>query len=203
MAHDHTSPHHSNFGPDRRAPASFTVIALIILAGLMTPGCEPGDQQTDADHPQPADPSPDAVSAYRLIDGSRVALMPQMTDDAQLAAAIDLARATLGDAMHRWQGEPDAQQARAQWAIKWAAATINGGHEHLWIRPTGWTEHRIEGVLLSKPTAELLMARTAGEVVSFPPDDVTDWVHVSSDSDKPLEGGYTLALIESRARAGQ
>ena len=93
-----------------------------------------------------AAPGPDG-SAWRTIDGSATAAAGAA--DTELASAIARARSTAQDARQRWATDPAAN--RAGWAVKWAAPTTEGGVEHVWIRPTAWSRHRIEGWLASPP----------------------------------------------------
>jgi hypothetical protein len=72
--------------------------------------------------------------------------------------------------------------------------------EHVWVQPINWSPFRIEGVLLSEPVHALDSGRTTGEIVSFPIDELSDWIHFAADPatnpDAPFEGGYTVTVLE-------
>lgn len=176
--------------------AGWVVIAAWPLA--FSGGC---DDQTaaPAPPPQPTNDQATEQSPYRDVGGARVAKLPAIEDDQALAEAIAEAQASLDDARRQW-ADASAEQ-RQRWAIKWAAELVDGGIEHLWLRPTSWNAHRIEGVLLSQPTAELLSGRRRGEIVAITPGDVSDWVHFTSEDGDDYEGGFTIALIEENSRS--
>jgi hypothetical protein len=72
--------------------------------------------------------------------------------------------------------------------------------EHVWVQPINWSPFRVEGVLLSKPLRPLECGRSAGELVSFPIDELADWLHYAADPatnpDAPFEGGFTVKTLE-------
>jgi uncharacterized protein YegJ (DUF2314 family) len=107
------------------------------------------------------------------------------------------------------------QAERSLWAVKWAAPRSpaaastagrdralpidHGSVEHVWVQPITWSAFRIEGTLLSNPTAALEAGRRVGETVSFPIDEVSDWIHFASeDPGSAFEGGYTVRVLEER-----
>ena len=91
---------------------------------------------------------------------------------------------------------------RERWAVKWAARTIDGAVEHVWVRPATWSAFRIEGVLASRPMSELECAKAAGELVSFPIEELSDWRYDTGRRDgqgRPIiEGDFTAAVLEAR-----
>jgi uncharacterized protein YegJ (DUF2314 family) len=131
-----------------------------------------------------------------MQDGSARIAVAAEPDDPQLAEAIERARSTAAQARRRWRAGPGAGSS---WAIKWAAPTIRGGVEHVWVRPVSWSRFRIEGRLASPPHAELVCGRKAGELVSFPIEEMSDWLHLLDGTiDGRREGGFTIDLLEER-----
>jgi hypothetical protein len=128
-----------------------------------------------------------------------------------LADAGAAARKSLDDARQRWAIAKPAE--RGLWAVKWAAplapplsqsapasepaAAGAASVEHIWVQPINWSPFRIEGVLLSTPRGALECGRSAGEIVSFPIDELSDWIHFASEApDAPFEGGYSVKVLE-------
>ena len=75
--------------------------------------------------------------------------------------------------------------------------------EHVWVKPiVTWSKFRIEGRLANQPVAELACDKTLGQPVSFPIEELSDWVHLiesSGEEEEPTrEGGFTVKLIEQR-----
>ncbi|MHC4710048.1 MAG: DUF2314 domain-containing protein [Planctomycetota bacterium] len=166
------------------------VCSLILLAAA----CERQDPPP-ALEPPPATPA-DAGSAWRMQDGSARIAVAAEPDDPQLAEAIERARSTAEQARRRWRAGPGEG---GSWAIKWAAPTVRGGVEHVWVRPVSWSRFRIEGRLASPPHAELVCGRKAGELVSFPVEEMSDWLHLLDGTiDGRREGGFTIDLLEQR-----
>ncbi|MCA9296974.1 MAG: DUF2314 domain-containing protein, partial [Phycisphaerales bacterium] len=112
-----------------------------------------------------------------------------------LAAAIARARESAEEARLSWQGAPPEDHAR--WWVKWAAPTQTGGVEHVWIQPDKWSAFRLEGTLTSTPTRELACGRTLGDRVSFPADELSDWLFVVDPGPPPLHrGGFTIDALD-------
>jgi uncharacterized protein YegJ (DUF2314 family) len=173
------------------------VAALSISAPL---GCEQRDPAADR---QAARPDQHAKpSLWRNEDGATVIGVEAEAEDRELLAAIAEARRTAPEARKRW--EIAAAEDRARWSIKWAAPTIDQGIEHVWVRPVNWSPFRIEGVLLSSPIHELGCGKTKGEIVSFPIEELSDWVHLTGESSTPgtpprnTEGGFSEKVLEKR-----
>lgn len=140
-------------------------------------------------------------SPWRLREGSQQAAVPSDVENPALAAAIEHARATADEARMRWSAAPPDQRSR--WAVKWAAPTESGGVEHVWVRPSNWSTFRIEGVLDSPPQSPLACGKSAGELVGFPIEELTDWIYaVDGDFAGRREGGFTIDAIE-RQNAGR
>jgi uncharacterized protein YegJ (DUF2314 family) len=164
------------------------------LAILLAVGCE-GQDPPPTLEPPAATPA-DAGSAWRIEDGSARIAVAAGADDTKLAEAIARARKTADEARQRWQAGPGEG---GTWAIKWAAPAVGGGVEHVWVRPVSWSRFRVEGRLASPPQAELVCGRSAGEPVSFPIEELSDWLHLLDGTiDGRREGGYTIDLLEQR-----
>jgi len=165
---------------------------MLVAVAAVLAACEQHDGVPAAG--PAAAPGPDG-SAWRTIDGSATAVTGAV--DPQLAAAITRARSTAGDARQRWAALGASN--RAGWAVKWAAPTTEGGVEHVWIRPTTWSRHRIEGWLASPPQNPLACGHLLGELVSFPAEELSDWVQFTEGTSQgPRQGGFTIDLLEQR-----
>jgi uncharacterized protein YegJ (DUF2314 family) len=164
------------------------------LAVLAAAACEQGEPPTPLDPPPQT--TPDVGSAWRTLDGSGSVAVAGAADDPVLAAAIERARSTAEQARQRWRADPDG---RGSWAVKWAAPTVEGGVEHVWVRPLSWSRFRIEGRLASPPQAELACGRGAGDLVSFPAEELSDWLHLLDGiADGRREGGFTIDALRQR-----
>ena len=173
----------------------FKLSRLYIAAGtfILLNGC--GEQSAA---PTPAQPK-EIRSQWTTVNGSTVVGVDDQTD-AELSEAMKQARASAETARARWTAAPEAERER--WAIKWIAPLTDGAVEHVWVKPLNWSPFRVEGVLLSKPTAELQCGKAQGEIVSFPIDELSDWIYYT-DASAPLsqgqfEGGFTVKALESR-----
>jgi uncharacterized protein YegJ (DUF2314 family) len=102
---------------------------------------------------------------------------------------------------------PQAQQQfatalpheRLRFLVLWMAPTADGSREFVWVRPVTWSPFRIEGELLSQPTAPLEAGSTAGDSISFPIEQLADWIiFESSRPGQPAQGAATLSEIEKR-----
>jgi uncharacterized protein YegJ (DUF2314 family) len=178
----------------------------ILLLSLCA--CEPADQRQQPSS-APSAPEADVTRRWKRINDSTVIAIDisDVKVHAQLDAAMAEARRTLDDARHRWSvAKPDE---RALWAVKWAAPlalessahpSVDSPIEHVWVQPINWSPFRIEGVLLSQPLRPLDCGRNAGELVSFPADQLADWLHYAADPatnpNAPFEGGFTVKALE-------
>ncbi len=175
----------------RGFPAFHAIIAAVTGSMvLVNAGCEQGDRGASAPPPPPA---PQEAAAPGPTDG--MVAVPDEQHDPQLVAAIRRARDTADTARQRWLETPQTQRDR--WAVKWRAPTAAGGFEHVWVRPVRWSRFRIEGVLASAPRGELESARVLGELVSFPIEELSDWMYAAADG-STQEGGFTLEVLEER-----
>ena len=174
-------------------------MAMIALAAafLLPQGCapplpEPEPAESSADDPQDESSDP----AWTVVNDQTMAMMPDAADDPELQEAIDAARSTSEGARNRWAEATD----RDSWLIKWEAPLVDGGIEYLWVRPEIWTPHRIEGVLANAPQHQLEFDAAAGDRVSFPAEQLADWIHFLPDGsgDGEFEGGTTHRLILER-----
>ena len=161
-------------------------------------GC---DNAAPTDSSGPAALAQPEPSNWRIVRGSEVQALAQGEHDAALQAAIEQARRTADEARSRWLTARQSERGNwaSNWAIKWAAPTLDGGIEHVWVRPTHWSEFRIEGVLDSQPLHQLECGRTRGEVVSLPIQELSDWIHAPQGDFARVEGregGFTLAVLD-------
>jgi uncharacterized protein YegJ (DUF2314 family) len=192
----------------------FRVSAFLLFALC---ACEPADPRSQSSSSSTTSaPNAGASRRWQRINDSNVIAISidDVKVQTQLDAAIADARRTLDDARQRWSvAKPDE---RALWAVKWAAPlsvdasnqpsadsqlpTIDSLTEHVWVQPINWSPFRIEGVLLSQPLRPLDCGRNAGELVSFPADQLADWLHYAADPatnpDAPFEGGFTVKALE-------
>jgi uncharacterized protein YegJ (DUF2314 family) len=167
---------------------------LLVAAILTAVGCD--DRPAIAPARPPLSSTPDG-SAWRSLDGSEQVATPPVDTDPELAAAIEQARSSAAGARAKWASETPA--ARTRWAVKWAAPTADGGVEHVWVQPTSWTRHRIEGWLASPPQSPLACGRLQGELVSFPAEALSDWARFPAGSrEHPAEGGFSIRVLEAR-----
>ena len=167
------------------------VIALTLLAG-----CETREPSTEAETRPPAPVVTETPpSPWRSVGGSKQVALPADEIGPALADAIATARRTADDARKRWSETPPDD--RASWAIKWRATTGDGGHEFVWVEPIAWSGFRIEGRLASPPQRPLACGRGRDELVSFPADELADWVrYARADFSGKHEGGFTMEALE-------
>lgn len=183
-----------------RTPA-VAFILLLTIAPVIS-GCNDGNDSGSAPPAAPAVVG-DKPSRWRSKDSSVTVAVPDEDADRELAAAIAQARASAGEARQRWAAA--APQDRSRWSVKWAAPTVDGRVEHVWVQPANWSGFRIEGLLASQPINELACGKTLGELVSFPSDELSDWIHDTTVNESPpssgartFEGGFTVKLLEQR-----
>ena len=177
--------------------------SIICIASLLIALC--GCSETDNPPPettrrpvQPVDqPKP---SPWQITDGAARIAVASEADDRELTEAIAEAQTTAEEARKRWQSATNEQ--RNQWAIKWAAPTAEGNVEYVWIKPIqAWSIFRIEGKLANQPTTELACDKTLGQSVSFPIEELSDWVQLIAgidDVEATREGGFTMKLLQQR-----
>lgn len=193
------------------AIAKVLIRSSAALAICMTCGCEPPPSDSangTTTAPSQTDSQP---VLWRQVQGATVVAVRDPAVERQLELATGEARRTLDDARQRWSVAKPHE--RALWAVKWAAPLaphagdqdqappVAGDEsvEHIWVRPLTWSAFRIEGTLLSAPTRALESGRTSGEIVGFPIDEVSDWIHFASpQADAAFEGGFTVRVLEER-----
>jgi len=169
---------------------------LLVVVVLSTSGCEQQDPIAPVRPPLTGSPKD---SRWHSKGGSAMVAAAPAEAFPELAAAMKQARSTAGEARQRWALDPEPAMARTSWAVKWAAPTVDGGVEYLWVRPTSWSRHRIEGWLVNSPHGTLESGRGEGALVSFPAEELSDWVHYGTGSTgSPIEGGFTIPVLETR-----
>lgn len=107
-------------------------------------------------------------------------------DDADMEAAIAAARATLPDFLAH-AAKSDLSQGG--WLVKWAHP-VESGNEHIWVQLTKVSSGAIDGVLANEPN---LFAGHAGDPVTVPQAEVSDWSMTSDDG--RLHGNYTTRVM--------
>ena len=191
--------------------------------------CERPDQQSQPS-PSAAAPDARESMRWQRINDSAVIAVNDPDVAARLVEATTEARRTLDDARQRWGVAKPQERAlwAVKWAAPLAndasadastdplpadASQESNNHdgddggggdqrnlEHVWVQPINWSPFRIEGVLLSPPVHTLDCNRRAGELVSFPADQVVDWLHFAADPttnpSAPFEGGFTVKVLE-------
>jgi uncharacterized protein YegJ (DUF2314 family) len=168
--------------------------AAVLLACGSIAGC--GDR-TPPPAPQVVRATPEAGPAWQVLDDAVVVAVDPAAIDDELQAAMDVARSSAAAEREQWLYAPPEQKRR--WAIKWAAPTADDRIEFIWVRPVTWSPHRIEGVLANSPTTELACGRTKGELVSFPIEELADWIHFRSDDfSGAFDGGFTVDALAGR-----
>ena len=180
----------------RRTSRIVPIACIGALGASLAPfaGCEQSEPALPPDQPPLEAPAAAPQTAWRNVNDSLQVAVEVAGDEEQLVKAIAQAKSTLEQARQRWQRSGEIE--RRKFAVKWRAETDSGGLEHLWVRPVTWSAFRIEGSLLSPPTTTLLSGKVAGDFVSFPIEDVSDWVYLySGDPDGRRDGGYTLDVI--------
>jgi uncharacterized protein YegJ (DUF2314 family) len=181
--------------PKRRGKTSLAVmcVTLALSLALSLGACE--NNQTDST----TGAATSTKDNRRSISNANVVQIPE--DDAELTAAIAEARRTAEDARTKWSNANAA--GRERWWVKWAAATDDGNFEHVWVQPINWSPFRVEGVLISPPVNTLATGKSAGDIVSFPIEELSDWMHLRAgsslnDFNKLYDGGFTVKVLENR-----
>lgn len=189
---------------DEPMPCRIACILSVCLIALALAGCAENDTPDAVVIPEPP-PSP-----WQSDGQGWLIALPEHEDDARLATAIAQARLTAADARERWLESPESE--RTNWAVKWAAPlqydrgndndekaeTDSDAVEHVWVMPMHWSPFRIEGVLISDPVNTLHNERARGDLVSFPIEELSDWVHfVKGDPDGARVGGFTIDALEA------
>lgn len=167
---------------------------FVIMASVSF-GCVSCDKPEETPPPVVRE-APPAPSPWRATS---VGATLSLDDDAVenlLADAIAEAQRTAPEARRRWAEVTDANDQA--WAVQCAATTIDGRTEYIWVRPTHWSAHRVEGVILSEPENELLGGEGKGDSMAFAADDLTDWLHQRrTRRGVNQDGGFTIAALES------
>jgi uncharacterized protein YegJ (DUF2314 family) len=169
--------------------------AAVLGFALVPAGCKPAEPNETAAPTSRARGAPD--SAWKSIDDSSQVAVPIDESSEAMQRAIARARETAESAMRRWREATDDD--RPYWAIKWAAPTADGEVEYLWVTPLHWSPFRVEGRLANPPQRELRDGARLGDMVSFPAEQLVDWVHFNEQRlDGPREGGFSIDVLEER-----
>lgn len=170
---------------------------FLVFCGLAM-GCERPVSQAPDDTAPPAQPHRE-VSIWDEVGSSQLVSIEDEQLRADLKSAMHEARETAEDARRRWEVADERQ--RTNWGVKWAAETAGGGVEYLWVEPLAWSPFRIEGLIANHPQSALECGKGLGELVSFPIEQLADWLYLpTGDIDGPREGGFTLVVIEESVK---
>jgi uncharacterized protein YegJ (DUF2314 family) len=171
-------------------------LILPVLAAAVAFSCDRPDAGR-AEERRTALPAAPPDLWVRIEQDDRVAVVDETTAPG-LNAAMAEAQRTAAEARQRWLAS--GPLARARWFVKWAAMPAAGeGIEHLWVQPLAWSPFRIEGRLASTPARPLAGGRTLGDLVSFPIEELSDWVYLTTGTfDGPREGGFTVRWLEEK-----
>ena len=175
----------------RHGLSTFVTVFLIVILT----GCEPGDDPNQATIFVPVQPK--LPEAWHALENALVVSLSEEALDDELRAAMDVALASVDQERENWLKSSEEQKQR--WAIKWGASTADSRIEYVWVRPLAWSQHRIEGVLANSPLNELTCGKILGDLVSFPVEEMADWISfLHDDFSGPYEGGYTLEILTER-----
>ena len=150
----------------------------------------------------PAAPSPGiadaAPSAWVHTPGESTARVVLNADALEeLAPLIAQAQKTAPAAREQFNDSLPHEQLN--FLVLWQTRTTDGSREFVWVRPVSWSPFRIEGDLLSEPTATLESGGLPGELVSFPVEELADWVILDANiPGRAAKGAATLSAIEQR-----
>lgn len=178
---------------NRKRQGFSTSVAAFLT--ILLAGCEPGDDPNQNTVIIPI--QPEMPVAWHVLDDALVVSLSEEAIDDELRAAMDVALASADEERENWRFSSNEQKRR--WAIKWGASTADGRIEYVWVRPLAWSQYRIEGVLANSPQNELTCGKIRGDLVSFPVEELADWIRfLSDDFNGPYEGGYTLEVLTNR-----
>ncbi|MCZ6835216.1 MAG: DUF2314 domain-containing protein [Planctomycetota bacterium] len=167
---------------------------IVAIAWLLAGGCTDSDANRSTVIVQAA---PEPGSAWNVVEDSIVVALNVDEIDDELEAAMAVAIASADVERENWRYSSPEQKKR--WAIKWAAPTIENQIEFLWVRPVAWSPHRIEAVLSNTPLNELLCGKTKGDYVSFPIEEMADWIrYLNENFQGEFEGGFTVKVLSDR-----
>lgn len=177
-----------------RRPSALPAVFILIAVSIYTlTACDDSGDAPTRTTAQPA-PAIDTGPPWHEVGKSHVLAADAPQRSPALAEAIEKARATMDQARIRWS-QADADERR-RWAVKWAAPLESGAVEYLWVTPEHWSPFRVEGVLLNDPVHALLDGAQRGDSVSFPAEELCDWMRLPKQSDGgPIEGGFTNAAL--------
>jgi uncharacterized protein YegJ (DUF2314 family) len=178
----------------------FAVIVLFAGAAWVT-GCD----RSDIGMGETTSAKTQKASAWHSVgEADSVVAIDNEATQAELDAAIAMARQTMEDARLRFNA--DAPEDRSRWLINWAAQVVADDAaaelqavEHVWVMPLNWSPFRVEGVLMSQPVRDLACGKTRDELVSFPIEELADWRCTCPDVQPgDAQGGFTIAALKSR-----
>ena len=111
------------------------------------------------------------------------------SNDAEMSAAIKEAKRTLPDFIKKLENP-----GKNEFSVKARMTTPDGGGEHIWVADLTYKSGQFTGVLDNEPV--YLTGKKAGDQVTFPESDVTDWIIMNEAGD--MQGGFTVAVLKKR-----
>lgn len=175
-----------------RRPRPFILLLSLAIAALLY-ACDAGDTDAAHDSGQRTRTSlwvPDAggLSSHVVMPADEVDELADLMKEAQRTAAAAQAEFVAS-----------LPHERLQYLVLWMATTADGSCELVWVRPVSWSPFRIEGELKSEPTNTLESGAAAGDMVSFPIEELADWlVRDPAQANRIVKGASTLKAIEQR-----
>ncbi len=181
----------------RMPVVGFAIAAALGLCVVVLPGCDDAGSEP-IEQPIAPRETVDTKPQWQELSDAIVLPADAPNNNKALADAIDRARKTLHEARTRWTQADETDRLR--WAVKWVAPLDNGEVEYVWVHPTHWSPFRVEGVLLNEPVHALLIGASSGDAVSFPDEEICDWIHLPRPgTNAPAEGGFTNdALLQTK-----
>ena len=153
----------------------FRTLLLVALSAFLITGCK--------------DPAKAAKDKRR--DDLR-ALMHGNTDDPDIRAAMEKARATVGEFLSAVQ-KPAASQR--QFMVRKAYPTLDAGRQQiLWINSVTFDGTLLHGVADDK-TASVGAGIPLDGKVAFPPNEIADWMF---NEDGKAVGGFMLRALKKK-----
>jgi len=133
---------------------------------------------SEADAPLPKTERPGQPTVYNI-----------RAEDAEMSAAMLMARNSIGDFRHRLINPPPGQ---SYLSLK---ARIKAGDavEHIWLEDVSIVGDSFRGTIGNEPVDVTTVK--LGQLVTVPLDRVSDWMAIEDDR---LVGGYTLRVIRNR-----
>ena len=190
--------------PEINAMPRARYIVKLLCAALACLLCS-CDRQQPQSPPAATTQASTRPSLWRTLESASPVAVVSPGDELKLRAAIEQARSSAEQARQKWFYA--SADDRPRWAVKWAAPLVGkpaDQTEHVCVAPVHWSPFRIEGVLASTPVKDLACGKHLGDLVSFPVEEISDWIHFTTqpasaaELSSPHEGGFTLQLLSEQ-----